>query len=170
MPATYIPLATTTLGSDSSAITFQNISQLYTDLVVKATIKPQNTGTAYLGIRVGSSNTLDTGTNYSNTQLIYTGSGVSSYSPNNETFIEIVGNQFQAKSLFTLDLEIMNYSSTSYNKAFFADPRTADNTNRFAGCLWRSNNAINTISIYNTSGSNSIAAGSTATIYGIKAA
>lgn len=170
MPATYQAITTTTLGSAASAMTIQDIPATYTDLIVVATIKPVNTGTAYLSIRVGSSNTLDTGSNYSNTQMVYSGTAVSVYSPDNQSTIEIVGNQFQAKDLFTLRLEFLNYANTSYNKAFFADPRTADNTNRFAGCLWRSNNAINTISIYNSGSGNSIDAGSTLTVYGITAA
>lgn len=164
---TYVPITTFTVSSATSSLTLTSIPSTYTDLVVEATIKPVNNGTAYLGVRVGSSNTLDTGTNYSWTHMYYTGTAVGPYSPNNESFIEAVGNQFQAKTLFTIRLDLMNYSSTSYNKTFFTDTRMQDNTARTGICLWRSNNAINTISIYNTANNNCIDAGSIITVYGI---
>ena len=70
MTATYDPIATTTLGSAASTITFSSIPNTFTDLrLVLFGVTLNATGT-YNQIRFNN----DTGTNYSWTQLLGNGS------------------------------------------------------------------------------------------------
>jgi len=61
MPATYEPIATTTLGSAAATITFSSIPATYTDLVIVFA------GTATANLNPLMSFNSDSGTNYSTT-------------------------------------------------------------------------------------------------------
>jgi len=89
MPAssTYTPIATTTLGSGAASVTFSSISGSYTDLVLVG----QFTGSAannQVSIRVGNGS-VDTGSNYSFTQVYGTGSATASSQSTSDTSILI---------------------------------------------------------------------------------
>jgi hypothetical protein len=61
MAITYEPIATTTLGTSESSVTFSSISGSYTDLVLICAVK----NTANNGDEVAFQLNSDTGSNYS---------------------------------------------------------------------------------------------------------
>lgn len=165
--ATYEPLATTTLGSAASSITFSSIPSTYTDLRIVFVFKNNAAGIIYPGIQFNS----DTGTNYSSTILYGNGtSAASTYSTNYTSLWRNVEYTTDAyPSLYTLD--IFSYAGSTYKTALTS--KNSDNNGSGAVVrevgLWRSTAAINSISIVDN-GVRQFAAGTTATIWGIKAA
>jgi hypothetical protein len=169
MPRTYEPIATQTLGSSQSNITFSSIPGTYTDLIVAGQIR----GAAgdNLVLRFNS----DTGSNYSHTTLWGNGSTAASLRRTNGTFSYIIGEGLiptAANTFATVLIHINNYSNTTTNKTLLARSGTLSSTNPevslLAG-LWRSTAAITTVGLI-TPGGSYLAADSTFTLYGIKAA
>ena len=82
MPATYQPIETQTVsGTSTSTVTFSSIPQTYTDLVLVSAITQSADVSNYL--RFNS----DTGTNYSRTRLVGTGSSATSVRGTNDVGI-----------------------------------------------------------------------------------
>lgn len=161
MPATYEPISTQTIsGTSTSTVTFSSIPQTYTDLVLVSALTQSADVASYL--RFNS----DTGTNYSRTRLLGTGSAATSARGTSETGIE-----FWAGTLTNFGNaihQINNYSNTTTYKTSLG---RINNTFDWLGAnvgLWRSTSAITTVSFTVSSGY--IIAGSTFTLYGIKAA
>ena len=165
MPATYEPIATTTLGSAASSITFSSISSAYTDLRVIFT-------------GVTSSNTImytqvngDTGANYSRTYLGGNGSVATSGRDTNATRWQFHDSTTTSTSLPMMgELNIFSYSGSTYKTAltaFSGDENGSGDVYRNA-VLWRNTAAITSITIY--PGAGNLNTGFTATIWGIKAA
>ena len=75
--ATYVPLASTTLSSDTGSVTFSSISSSYTDLVIIMSVQGNTGGTA----QGSNTNFLrfngDTASNYSYTYLSGNGTSLS---------------------------------------------------------------------------------------------
>jgi len=162
MPATYEPIATTTLSTSTATVTFSSISGSYTDLVLvmntKITVGDQ-------GIRLRFNS--DSGTNYSFTYLGGNGSTASSGRQSNKTGMD-VGNS-DATNFNPTIVHIQNYSnSTTYKTVLGRTSVPALYLYTYVG-LWRSTSAITTIAIDGNSGIN-FASGSEFTLYGIKAA
>lgn len=158
MPATYEPIATTTLGSAQSSVTFSSISGSYTDLVLISNWT-LSTGQNLL-MRFNS----DSGTNYSETDLGGNGSAASSTRDTNRTDVR-VGYYNTNRTIHRVN--IMNYAnSTTYKTALIRWDSDEYVYSRVA--LWRNTSAITSISL--TAGSGNIQSGSTFTLYGIKAA
>ena len=166
MPATYEPIATTTLGSAASSITFSSIPATYTDLrlvfVGQTQTSAQTIYTQYNS---------DTGTNYSNTVISGNGSTAASYRNSGNNNIEGATRAPIPVSpnwgLYTWD--IFSYAGSTYKTCLITangDANGSGGVDYNVG-LWRSTSAINSVKIYNT---NNWAAGTTATLYGIKAA
>ena len=170
--ATYEPIATTTLGSATGTVTFTSISQSYTDLVLmcagqNATGDGQNGNVTFNG---------DTGANYSLTQISGSApSNVYSARTTNGNAIYLGYNQAwttTANSPGIYYVNIMNYSNTTTYKTLLERAGYASGTYRGTEAivgLWRNTNAITSISIV-VNASGTFAAGSTFTLYGIKAA
>jgi hypothetical protein len=173
MPSTYEPIATTTLGSGATSVTFSSISSAYTDLYIVGQTGCSNND--YLTFRVGNGS-VDTGSNYSYNWLEgYGGTASSGRSTNNPKFY--VGNNasIMNNSLdYIFYINIMNYSNTTTNKTVLN--RIASNNSSFPGStvsvgLWRSTSAINIVTIApDTNDGRTLISGSTFTLYGIKAA
>ena len=160
MPATYEPIATTTLGSAAAAYSFTSISSAYTDLVL---IFNGSITSGFDSIAVTANG--DTGTNYSRTVLSGNGSTASSFNSANAASMQIaVMGTENSNSIF----QINNYSNTTTFKTFLARSNASANATRASVGLWRSTAAINRIDL--TAGSSTFIAGSTFTLYGIKAA
>jgi hypothetical protein len=171
--STYTPISTQTLASAANSITFTGIPQTYTDLrIVIANAKATNTARNVF-IRVGNG-TLDTGSNYSHTNL---GARSLSTTP----FSARESNQSQGKiSWYTAMttaqaqmsiVDIMNYSNTTTNKTMLSSTRVQEGDGTYSGVedlviLWRSTLAINTISIL-TDVADTFQSGATFTLYGI---
>jgi hypothetical protein len=159
MPNTYDSIATQTLGSAASSVTFSSIPSTYTDLVLVSDYQ-LSTGDNFITIRFNS----DTGSNYSFTNLYGEGTAAASDRSSNQTAGRI---GFYGSNKSNSIVSIMNYSNTTVNKTAIS----RDNTNTYVVTrvnLWRNTSAINSITIL-TSGPN-LNSGSTFSLYGIKAA
>jgi hypothetical protein len=161
MPTTYEPIATTTLGSAASSVTFSSIPGTYTDLIVVMNYA-NSTGLADVYFQFNG----DTGSNYSRTQLFGTGSAAGSNRGTNETAFNGVG--YVGTTWSQSISHIMNYSNTTTNKTILVRNDGTSNLVMANVGLWRNTSAITSILIgYST---NNFIAGSTFTLYGIKAA
>jgi hypothetical protein len=162
MPATYEPIATTTLGSASATINFTSIPATYTDLRVVLTC----TSTASGAIRYRFNS--DTATNYS--FLLMYGDGASAQAAQSSTVTDIylAGYTFSPSatvpSLYTID--IFNYASSSFKPILHtaqADYNGSGNAER-SSAIYRSTSAITAVNLF---AGTSFAIGTTATLYGI---
>jgi hypothetical protein len=158
--ATYEPIATQTLGSATASITFSGISGSYTDLVLIVN------GTAGSGLNMLMQYNSDTATNYSTTRILGDGSSATSdrITTSADMYIGVMGTVNT-----TNIIQIQNYSNaTTYKTTLSRANSTTIWTGAFAA-LWRSTSAITSIKIYLAS-AGSFQTGTTATLYGIKAA
>ena len=160
MAATYEPIATTTLSSTASDVSFTSISGSYTDLVLIATIKATST----FNVRMQFNS--DTGSNYSFTYVLGDGSGTESGRSSNAVSLDTGG--VNTDKFGVLTYSIQNYSnSTTYKTVVNRSSEASKFTAAYVG-LWRSTSAITTIKLFPTT--STFASGSTFTLYGIKAA
>ena len=163
MPSTYTPIATTTLGSASSSITFSSIPSTYTDLVVVTNTQRDASGSGVVGFLAQFNG--DTSTNYSVTAVLGNGSTAFSGRDTNQTGAFVLTGQdgVWGNSL----INIMNYSNTTTYKTLLSRINTTTaNVSAYVG-LWRSTSAINSITF---TGAAALKAGSTFTLYGVKSA
>jgi hypothetical protein len=163
MPSTYEPIATSTLSSTASIITFSSISGTYTDLVlVVACLDSVGGGRTRLRLNGNS------GTNYSRINLTGNGSTANSYSGSNETQFDLSVAAGTSSTVPTVQIiSINNYSNTTTNKTILSRYNLASGAVEAMVGLYRSTSAITSVS-YFTQGTMQI--GTTATLYGIKAA
>lgn len=167
MPAgsTYTPIATTTLGSDVATYTFSSIPSTYTDLVLVMSVRTVNAASA-IYCQLNS----DTGTNYSNTQLLGNGSIANSSRQSSVDKMRIGNYIPSATSTFgVLIANFQNYSNTTTNKTVISRAGSADGGLVAEACLWRSTSAISSI-LLGEEGAGNLRAGSTFTLYGIASA
>ena len=161
---TYTPIATTTLGSSASSVTFSSIPATYTDLVL-VTEGIGASGGSYdvdMNVRLNS----DSGSNYSFRYLFGNGSSVTSNRASNTTNGIVGGVNDTGRSMAICHFN--NYSNTTTYKTFIARINRPTLVAAFVN-LWRSTSAISTIYLYPDS-SKSFDAGFTFTLYGITAA
>lgn len=170
MPSTYTPITSTTLQTVSSSISFTSITNTYTDLVLVLfgrSTRGSTDDTIYMRFNNDSAG------NYSRTRLLGQGSGASSERQTNTAYIlfDILSAANNPTNDFSTNIyQIQNYANTNINKYVFARANNANGSFVFAGIgLWRSTSAINRIDIGPLTGPNFLA-GTTATLYGIKAA
>ena len=164
MPATYEPIATTTLGSAQSSVTFSSISGSYTDIILVVNAKA-NTGTANIVWEVNS----DTGTNYSYTYVNAEPGGVTASGRASSTaspYLNFYG--YLDTTWGNWIAHFMNYSNTTTYKSVLARFNNSNNGTGANVGLWRSTSAITQIKIKTSA--NNFDTGSTFTLYGIKAA
>ena len=163
MPSTYTPIATQTLGSSASTVTFSSIPSTYTDL--RIVVIGNGTVNNAAAIKFNS----DTGTNYSATELYGNGTSAGSQRRTSSTQfpLTIWGGLGTAPSLYTID--IFSYANTSTYKTSIVSGNTPTGTYASTSALvglWRSTAAINQIDFIDITW----IAGTTFTLYGIKAA
>lgn len=158
MTATYDCIATTTLTTTTTNITFSSIPATFTDLVL--VFNGFNTGTLD-GITLRCNG--DTGSNYSVTALDGNGTTASSERFANTTNAYL-GNI--NATMNTILININNYSNTTTNKTILNRMSTTGGSYvRASVHLWRNTAAINSLTL----GSVNLASGTMATLYGIKA-
>jgi len=165
--ATYNCIATTTLGSNTTTVTFDSISGSYTDLVLicqaAAVVTPFD-----LRARFNS----DTGSNYSITYLAGTGSSALSNRYSNRTFAELDAYAFPDTTVGNSVhiVHIMNYSNSTTYKTYLARANQApvDGVQATVG-LWRSTSAITRIDLQFYGYTTDIKSGSSFSLFGIKA-
>ena len=171
MAKTYEPIATTTLGSATSSITFTAIPSTYTDLVL--VFNGSLVSADYVVVQVGNGS-IDTGNNYSKTQLYGNGSTATSSRGSNQPYF------YQPEPMNTnqnnMIINFMNYANTSVYKTMLMRGNTplsdggATGTVTAEVALWRNSTAaIERIKVSTYAAAN-FNIGTVCTIYGIKAA
>lgn len=160
--ATYEPIASQTITVAATDITFSSIPATYTDLKLVMIIL----GTGELRLQFNG----DTATNYSYTFLAGNGSAATSSYNVNFSYITptYYGNSTTVPELYTAD--IFSYAGSTFKSSLLTE--NADNNGSGAVSqtvgLWRSTSAITSIKIYPSS--TLLNVGTTATLYGIRAA
>ena len=167
MASTYTPIATTTLGSSQTTVTFSSIAGTYTDLVVIAVMK--TTGANYQPILRYNS---DSGSNYSSTTVWGNGSSTGSNRHTNQNGIYAnpgsgIGT---AGEFMPWIINIMNYANTTTYKTSVERFNNAASVVNASVGLWRNTAAITSVSLVAESGSGDFQSGSTFTLYGVKSA
>lgn len=161
MPATYEPIATTTLGSSSSSITLSNIPSSYTDL--RLVFVPRGAG---VEVRPFLEFNGDTNNNYSRVTLQGNGGSVQSTRSNSFSYIASNTNiSTSGVGVYTAD--ILGYSGSTFKPVILNS--SADNNASPSGVdvvmgTWRNTAALSSIRIWYIS---SFGTGTTATLYGI---
>ncbi len=162
MPATYEPIATQTLGSAASSITFSSIPATYTDLRV-VFIGGNNASATAFYFQVNG----DTGSNYSRTFLTGDGATAASSRASNSSRIQSPMNLSATIPTF-ISFDIFSYAGSN-NKtvlaSFSADRNGSGVTSALVG-LWRSTSAITSVNL--STPTDAFGTGTTATLYGIK--
>jgi hypothetical protein len=164
MPATYEPIATQTLGSVATAITFSSIPATYTDLQLVLVSRVVSTGNATIVTING-----DTGTNYSFQRVNGDGSTTTSSNIPNYPGIRLnIGSSTTSSSLYILNA--FSYTSSIFKTFLWQGSEDLNGSgNVIAGIdCWRNTATITSMTI--TTSTNNFAIGTTATLYGIKAA
>jgi hypothetical protein len=162
MPATYEPIATTTLGSATATISFTSISASYTDIRVVLVGSHETTATT-LRMQVNS----DTGTNYSYTELIGDGATATSSRGTSSSRINCGNANFNNTQPSLITADWFSYAGSTNKTCLVTasqDRNGSGSVLRTVG-LWRSTSAITSVQLFPASGN--FATGTTATLYGI---
>jgi hypothetical protein len=169
MALTYEPIATTTLATATTTITLSSIPQTYTDLRVVMVTASAGASGGDRGVQFNG----NTGSVYAEAAIYGEGTtaGTSRYANNSRFYLNYWGTTYIAnRQLFTLD--IFAYTNASVFKTVLIgmnqDQNGSGRIERHAA-LFGSTAAVTSISFVNISG-DGYAAGTTVTIYGIKAA
>lgn len=166
--ATYEPIQSYTLASAAASITFTSIPSTYTDLRVSFTMNGQSVASGVPILQFNS----DTGTNYSLTRLAGQGTGAYSARDNSASSISLASYTAPQTSTPTfIALDIFSYAGSTFktNLITFNNDYNGSGSVEYAVGLWRSTSAITSIQL-KAPGSNTFNIGTTATLYGIKAA
>ena len=163
---TYVALDKVTVGTATPSVTINmgsTISSAYTDLVI---VVDSAVTTALASSFVQFNG--DTGSNYSSTWIYGDGSSATSTRYSSATAMRCFLAPATASGRRTMILNVQNYSnSTTYKTVIGRNGNASDVAGAFTG-LWRSTAAITSITFTNGGGYN-FDAGSTFSLYGIKA-
>jgi hypothetical protein len=163
MPQTYESIATTTLSSTTSTITFSSISSAYTDLkIVFVNISTSGNQNASLTLNG------DTGTNY--TWVRFRGNGATASATNSTSANRIDMSPEGTSSTIPqyIDIELLSYRSTIWKTALIscAEDRSGSGSVSRMAALWKNTSAITSLTL--TCNTSTWTVGTTATLYGIK--
>jgi hypothetical protein len=164
MPATYEPIATTTLGAAATSITFSTIPATYTDL--RLVIVPiANGGSDYnLFVQLNGVSAAE----YSKTRITGDGSSATSGRAGGSTKWNLIGplGFKSTPSFWTLD--IFSYAGSTHKQALSSGSNDLNGTGNVDRAVhrWENTAAINQIVISGDI-SNNFNTGTTATLYGI---
>jgi hypothetical protein len=167
MPVTYEPISTSTLSSGASSITFSSIPSTYTDL--KVVLVELSSNTATQRVRFNS----DTGSNYSTVMLAGNAAGTTASGSNYSSSSGIItdwyaGGSSTSPAIKTLD--IFSYTGGTFKTILINNnnDHSGSGTSEASVGMWRSTSAITSITLTRDGGTYNT--GTTATLYGIKAA
>jgi hypothetical protein len=165
----FFQIATTTLNTTASSITFSSIPQDYTHLQIRYLARGTVSATG-VGLRTRLNN--DSGSNYSTHQLYGDGSSVATNGNGNQTELAVGGMSAASagSGIFGVGIiDILDYNNTNKYKTF----RAIDGRDINGGGLvliesgnWRSNNSISSILFYLSS--DNFAQYTSFALYGIK--
>ena len=164
MATTYDLIASQTLASAAASITFSSIAATYTDLRLVVSF------TTTTGEIIKAQYNSDTATNYSVTAISGNGIAASSFNLANINYIYSTNGSSPTVPQF-LTLDIFSYAGSTYKTSLGTQARDVNGSGGRVDDyvhLWRSTSAINAIRLFTDTGNFNI--GTTATIYGIKAA
>ena len=163
MPATYEPIATTTLGSAASQIDFTSIPATYTDLRLVC-LPLATSGGTLAGIRLNPAVT----STYSGTRLIGNGSSVSSTRETSQNYLEIRSEPVNTTTPILIEIDVFSYTG-AVNKTMLiknnADLNGSGSVTAIVG-LCQNTAAITVVRLILPG--DTFKAGTTATLYGIK--
>jgi hypothetical protein len=177
MALTYDSIATVTLGTNTTVTTFSSIPQTYTDLRLVCYIKPSAAGSggseAFPAIIFNGS----TAAGYGSTSMSGNGAGstqignlVDNGSGGGPTYpAGLVSTSFFSSVTF----DIFNYTNASTQQTYLMEIASDANGAGWSGFgmgLWTTSAAVSSIGLYWAGVGKSGVTGSTATLYGIKAA
>lgn len=168
MAATYEPIASTTLGSNTGVVSFDSIPGTYTDLL--CVIRGLGTGTTVNGVRIRV-NDISTST-YSTTVLAGNGTSASSNrEADSSSWFTTWNGIFDSDDGGIVRLHLQNYANTNVFKTALSETATNNIVGRGVH-LWRSTNAITKVSfaLGGTFPDINFASGTDFALYGIKAA
>jgi hypothetical protein len=162
--STYKPLATVTLGSAASTVTFGSIPAIHRDLVLVFSGSATSNGSG-ASFRLNG----DTGNNYGQVRALGIGSTISSAYSGGGNLAFLNSNEGLGIAISNVTLQIMDYSATNKHKTTL----NRNNNNNTLGThvemiagRWFNTAAVTSITI---SGSINFATGSTFSLYGIAA-
>jgi hypothetical protein len=162
MPATYEPIATTTLGSAAATITFSSIPSTYTDLRL-VLVASSVSGSNFVTITFNGTG----GTAYSQTSVYGLGTSAITDQTTSQAYINLAvsGLSTTIPTMYTLD--VFSYTGSTFKTSLFNSNEDKNGSGAVtAGVgLWRNTAAINTLGISKPTGNYTI--GTTATLYGI---
>jgi len=161
--ATYEPIATQTLGSAASSITFSSIAASWTDLRVVFVVTETAANQPYFQFNS------DTASNYSQTNLSANGSTAYSNRNSNTTRIFFDINENYSTTIPALaTIDVFSYTSSNYKTSLVTSSLDLNGSGYLARVtgLWRSTSAITSITIADAG--TTFKAGTIATLYGIK--
>jgi len=159
---TYTPLATVTLGSSASSVTFNSIPATYRDLIVVVNGTPSGAG----GVNYRANG--DTGSNYSYVSMRNNGSSPSSEAGTLTVFLGQNSSSTSGTRLMNV-FQIMDYSATDKHKTGLArasynqSSNSADVTEANA-VRWANTAAINSLTVLSAVNLN---IGTTFSLYGV---
>jgi hypothetical protein len=164
--ATYTSIASNTLSSAASSVSFTSISGAYTDLVLIINSGSSAYGTDWTCRVNGDSSAL-----YSRTVLAGTGSVANSSSVSGGTYTRLNGSGFNDTPTNTTVgiTHFMNYSNATNYKTILSRSGNAANGVSVVVSLWRSTAAITSIEVF-TNDVSTYNSGATFSLYGIAAA
>jgi len=163
------PLGTVTVGSGApNTINFSNISQTYTDLIVKMSVRSNQPSSTNSGLYIYFNN--DSSSIYSATTIEGNGSSVASYRNSTGAIWYSLATASTATSntFSSIEMYMPNYTSSNY-KSVVLDSVTETNSGTayqdLAAGLYRSTNAIT--SVYISNGGQTLAQYSEFSLYGV---
>jgi hypothetical protein len=164
MPKTYEAIATNTLGSTTTTLTFSSIPSTYTDLVIIANLGSVSAGNVQIQFNG------DTATNYSAAIMYTTGAAAGAGPYANLSFAYGLAGAASLPSTISSSgiININNYSNTTTWKNTLC---RYGNSNQESTCFvgtWRNTAAINSVTLSSYSGA--YLTGSSFTLYGIQGA
>jgi hypothetical protein len=173
MAVTYEPIASTTLGSDAASYEFTGIPGTYTDLICVVRVRSTKaSGEDSYTLQVGNSS-VDTGSNYSRTRLFGDGSAANSGRSSSQANIGMEDLPVANATADTFGVNVvqfMSYANTNvYKTILYANAANGTSYIFRSVGLWRSTSAITNVKFSATSGNN-FKAGSTFSLFGVKAA
>jgi hypothetical protein len=157
---TYVSLATITLGSTASSLTFSSIPATYRDLIVVH----NNLGTVNNDANSNFRFNSDSGSNYSRVFAFSEAGGSPVSGSGTGTSLQVFGLRTTVGVSIS---QIMDYSATDKHKTVLTRTNTPDHLIWMSAGRWANTAAINTIQLNAFSGS--FAIGSVISLYGILA-
>ncbi len=159
----YIPLATVTLASNSTSVTFSSIPGIFKDVVLVGNW--QNSSTSSAGrLQVNS----DTGSNYNGVWMTGTGSSAGSGSEASQTSARIAGASVGPDNAYTnmVTITFLDYAATDKHKTILSRFGTANRETQATASRWASTSAITSIRFFDILGQ-TFQAGATFSLYGV---